>query len=57
LRVVVRRRAGAFRAGFAAVDVFAAGVARFAVVARFAAGLRAGDARVAPAVAGRSTSW
>jgi len=46
---VVRRRAGVFRAGFAALEVFAALVARFAVE-RFAAGLRAVDARVEPPV-------
>ena len=44
---MVRRRAGAFRAGFAAGEVLAVLVERLAV-ARFAAGLRAAEARVAP---------
>ena len=45
---MVRRRAGAFRAGFAAGEVLAAPVARLAVERFAAAGLRAAEARVAP---------
>ena len=45
----MRRRAGAFRAGLAAPEDFAALVERLGVD-RFAAGLRAVDARVVPAV-------
>jgi hypothetical protein len=49
LRAGVRRRAGAFRVGFAEPEVFAALVARFAV-ARLTAGLRAAEERVEPLV-------